>query len=94
MELFSCVLLACIWFAVNGSLRRSVVQHPGAHGARMAYAASRWLVWVVIFWWVVVLTPKLADRYLPDDIFIDVDKGHVSNETTTEFLFSSATVLE
>ena len=39
IEPFACVLLVCIWFAVNGSLRRYAVQHPVAQGAQMAYAA-------------------------------------------------------
>ena len=87
MELFACLTLVCIWLAANGSLRRYALQHPAAQNAHMAYAASRWLIWVVIFWWVVVLTPEVADRYLPDDVLIEIDKRHPPNETTTEFLF-------
>ena len=87
MEPFACVLLVCIWFAVNGSIRRYAVQHPAAQGAQMAYAASQWLIWVVILWWVVFLTPKLTDHYLPDDVLIDVEEWRRSNETTSEFLF-------
>ena len=87
MEPSACVLLMCILFAVNASLRRWTLQHSAAQGTQMAYAASRWLIWVVMFWWVVILMPKLVDRYLPDDILIDVDKGYLSNETTTDFLF-------
>jgi hypothetical protein len=87
MQVFACLLLMGVWFVVNTSLRRNVFHHPEAQGKQMAYAASRWLLLVGVLWWVVVLTPILVDRYLPDDILIDVDKGHLSNETTTEFLF-------
>ena len=86
MEPFTGVMLMCILYAVNGSLRRYALHHPEAQNVQMAHAATQWLIWVVIFWWVAVLTPEMADRYLPDDVLIEVDRQHTSNETTTEFL--------
>ena len=94
MELFACVMLVCIWLRVNGSLRRKVLLHPNAQGTQMAYATSRWLFRVVILWWVVILIPILADRYLPDDVFIDFDGGQPFQLNNNRITFSSATVLE
>ena len=93
MQAWACLLVICVLVAVNGSLRRYVFHHPEQQGQQLAYMATRWLLSVVIIWLIVIVTPRLADRYFPGDIVLEHDSSLDSNETTTAF-FSSATVLE
>jgi hypothetical protein len=87
MQAWACLLVICVLVTVNRAFRRYVFHHPEQQGHELAYMATRWLLSVVIIWLVVVVTPRLADRYLPNDIVLDDDASHQCDETTTEFLF-------
>lgn len=87
MQTFACGLLLAVFLAVHASLRRCLVHNPAAQGPQMAYSACQWLIAVAVFWWLAILTPRLGDRYLPDDVLIPVGESYRRNETTTEFFF-------
>jgi hypothetical protein len=86
MQALACLLAICILGAVNGALRRYVFHHPDQQDHELAYMATRWLLTVAIIWLAVVVTLRLADRYLPGESILDHDMWLEFNETTTEFL--------
>lgn len=94
MQMYTCLALALLVFVINSRLRVRAFHQPEAQEVQLAYAVTRWLISVAILWWIVILTTKIADRYLPNEILIEERRSSDVDETTTDFFSSSAPVLE
>jgi heme/copper-type cytochrome/quinol oxidase subunit 2 len=87
MQAYACLFVVVLLIVVHARCQRRAFHHPEEPGSQLAYRTTRWLIALAVLWWMTVITPRVADRYLPDEIMTGTSTPVVSKESTTDFLF-------
>lgn len=87
MPAYLCLTLVIVLLVLNARFQRRAFHHPEEPGTQLAYRTTRWLIALAWFWWMTVTTPRVLDRFLPDEIVTNTGRAAVTQESTTDFLF-------
>ena len=86
MQGYACLVFIVVLWAVHSRSKRRAFHHPGDAAAQLAYGTTRWLLWLTFLWWIVAITPRAADHFVPGHIVTETNAS-VTGDATTNLLF-------